>query len=201
MGWTFTTGASRKEVMDDIRGWYGPKSPTATLTIVDEATTDYGRNWWVLYEYTPRVAERDPSLVGKRFICLYMLKGDADGWGYKDVSEEMGPYQKNCPLRILEQAEPPCCDYGYAPKWRQEVREYWEQEAKRLAESKRDWQPGDVCLINGERYKVIGPFSGYVRGRRGITRGYKVAPEKDPYAAYVARPIQMKPVHTGPASV
>ena len=58
---------------------------------------------------------------GTKTIGLYMLQsgGNESGWGYQGMSEDSGPYQLNCPLSLLEKADPPTSDY--AKEWRDKV--------------------------------------------------------------------------------
>ena len=57
-----------------------------------------------------------------------MAGGGKDGWGYKDLSEDYGPGQVNCPLSYLDQASEAV---GYAIEWRQNVRRFHAQRAER----------------------------------------------------------------------
>ena len=57
-------------------------------------------------------------------ICLIRWNpGARDGYvfGYKDMSETMGPYSYDCPASILDLLDPPANDY--AAKWRDSCRQ------------------------------------------------------------------------------
>lgn len=56
-----------------------------------------------------------------RVIAVWLVNGDADGWGYKPMDESMGPYYYQPPRAVFEAAEP---GGEYAnPAWRAKVRE------------------------------------------------------------------------------
>jgi hypothetical protein len=66
-----------------------------------------------------------------------------EGWGFKDMSEDEGPYEFNCPLHYLEKASPP---EGFAIKWREKVRMYHAERADRTLPAKGlVVQHGDSC--------------------------------------------------------
>jgi hypothetical protein len=49
-------------------------------------------------------------------------------FGYKDMSEDMGPYEAKCPLRVLGRLTP--TDSEWANDWRARCREHAEKAAK-----------------------------------------------------------------------
>lgn len=75
-------------------------------------------------------------------ICLVKWNpGARDGheFGYKDMSETMGPYKYDCPASILDLLGPPGNDY--AAQWREGCRQ-------RLAlTSRRRPRPGDTLVL------------------------------------------------------
>lgn len=116
-----------------------------------------GNNMWAVQEY-----QREGMLFPVRFICLYMLQGspkiknDPYNWGYKDVSEDMGPYQLSCPLSYIELVEAHEKEHGYettdyALAWRQSVRE-------RVAKSRRKFESGTKVKLYGRDYTVEGKY-------------------------------------------
>lgn len=84
---------------------------------------------WAVFEH------RDWTGNQERWICAFAMdcKGNVRdlGWGYKPVEESMGPYQLSCPLGYLDLAQPMPVFSGYAPEWRDRVREH---HAKRKLE-------------------------------------------------------------------
>lgn len=59
--------------------------------------------------------------TGKKFITLDLIAKDRKGgWGYKGMDETWGPCYYDCPLSLLDQADP--IDSDYANAWREKVR-------------------------------------------------------------------------------
>ncbi len=85
-----------------------------------------GNNHWYLME---QIA------TGHHIIGLDLMKGPSkkhgEGAGYKDISEEMGPCEVDCPLSILDNARAP--ENAYAYEWRQRVRRYHAAKAAKSA--------------------------------------------------------------------
>ncbi len=100
-----------------------------------------GANLWTVKEYT--MAD---GTIG-RIIVLYLLKGHRDGWGYKPVSEDMGPYETNCPLALLTIAVPP--PDGYAVEWRERVHAAHEANSAKRAAIARFTVGQKVQLVPG----------------------------------------------------
>lgn len=113
MGWLFKQGSSKKDIIRNCtQGWVAADGKRKTECI---ALSCRGNNLWTVFKSTFD-DERDPET----YIILFMLRSDRGyGWGYKDVSESMGPYQVNCPLKYLEMAKS-----DVRPEWREQVRKY-----------------------------------------------------------------------------
>jgi len=66
-----------------------------------------------------------------RFIYLALIGNDGGyGWGYKEMTEHMGPNYYNCPLSFLNECPPPPPEDdkdGMAADWREGVREQAER--------------------------------------------------------------------------
>ena len=65
-----------------------------------EAHTVKGRHLWALIATT-----RD----GKphKYVILFKLENDPGyGWGYKPISDDMGPYDCDCPVEYVKACEP-----------------------------------------------------------------------------------------------
>lgn len=116
MGWTFCWEMrSRQAMLTYLR---------RSTRLVDHGevlrSTAVGNNHWYLYRNKE---------TGRVSIGLDLMAGGAkDGWGYKDLSEDYGPGQVNCPLSYLDQASEAV---GYAVEWRQKVREFHAKRAER----------------------------------------------------------------------
>ena len=57
---------------------------------------------------------------GTRYVILFKLVSDSYGWGYKPISEDMGPSYYDCPLEYVKEVEafPPI---AYAEEWRAKI--------------------------------------------------------------------------------
>ena len=102
---TFSGYYSRQDVVDDLVQQYS----TGGFTIIDRKATQFGRHLWMLIQ--PK--------EGPSFICLFLLSSYKGDWGYKPVDESMGPAQWDCPVSLIQQADPPTTEY--ATNWRNEV--------------------------------------------------------------------------------
>lgn len=118
MGWLFTHGTSKSDIIrklvsaeeNDKRRW-----ETVAHCI-------RGNVLWVVSQITYKRDNRQ-----ERFIVCYLLRSsEGYGWGYKDMTESMFPYQFSCPLKYLEMA--PVAN----EKWRAEVRAYHECHHRRV---------------------------------------------------------------------
>jgi len=112
MGWVSsqskTIASWKKEILQ------GYENSTASCRVVEHKSTCYGRHWWVLVETT----KGDPL----RFVVLYLFEKFGEGWGYKDVSEDMGPYYHDCPLSLVAKATEPQNEWSAA--WRERVKNH-----------------------------------------------------------------------------
>ncbi len=132
MGWLFTNGASKAQVVREILD----SNQGSRLTILDKALV--GNNLWIAYE-TPE---------GKKFIALYLLSGrGGEGYGYKDMDETMGPYYYDCPLRLLKVAPYNNTFLNVSSfEWREKVVAFHAEKARRRAILKA-LKPGTVVKI------------------------------------------------------
>jgi hypothetical protein len=98
-----------------------------------------GNDLWAVMEHAPGTWSGDDQ----RFIVLFMLRGGRNQeWGYKDVSEDMGPCQTSCPLKYLEMVPNP--PNKYARDWRERVRAYHARMTRKV-------QKGEVWSLKGCR--------------------------------------------------
>ena len=124
MGWIFTGGASRADVIEDVtrtHTWRGNLGETHEDRTIAKCIR--GQNLWAVLER--RVDLGEGFVVRDRLIYLYLLRKDDGGWGYKDIAASMGPWEVNCPLSYLELSGDPSNDYEKT--WRERVRDYHEQ--------------------------------------------------------------------------
>jgi len=142
MGWLFGYSGGRKELLARLAD---PSRFSTGYKIL--RSMPVGNNHWYLME--------SPS--GKKTIGLDLMQsgGREHGWGYKSISEEMGPTEVNCPLWLIDNATAP---ERYAYEWRQRVRAHHASKKARK-----------VALVPGCRVRYGGTV--YVLeaslGRRG----------------------------------
>lgn len=140
MGWSFDTR--------DI----GRKAHIERLTSASHFSPDYeplehrvvGNNVWQLVLHKP---------TGRKLICLDLIAKERNGgWGYKGLSEDMGPCEVNCPLSLLDKASP--VTEGYAVGWREKVRAY---HAKRANKAKP--VAGAELTYGDHQYRLVHPYA------------------------------------------
>lgn len=120
MGWTFTYGASDKKkfigtIIRDLEN-----SPTSNVL----AHRVVGNNLWVA------LADKK---FHNRFIYLFRLAKHDGDWGYKDIDENMGPVEVNCPMSLIKMTA--IYDEGrneWARKWRERVTAYHAAKTKKV---------------------------------------------------------------------
>lgn len=152
MGWTFLCGASRRDVIDDL---------------TEERSTD-GRVFRTLrkcFRGNTMYALHESGKPGEteKWICVYLLaKNGKYGWGYKDISEEMGPVQMECPVSYLDEADPPPNEY--AAKWREDVRKLAAQRAKIRPKVGQRWRLKVGCSPREVEIVSLRPLRGTFQG-------------------------------------
>lgn len=80
-------------------------------------------------------------------IVLFLLSKDQGSWGYKDMSEGMGPYYYDCPLSFLEMVPEPT-DSPHSKGWREAVRKYHTKEKEHRSVIK-SLKIGSMVRLNG----------------------------------------------------
>jgi len=130
MGWSIYSAASspqnKEQEYDEIRRlctWDGDK---ATNTLVDAKKV--GSTWYAAMRITPKdethtdsqyIADDDGSFV---IAVVFLTSRERGEWGYKDMSESMGPCYYDCPASILALLSP-LTGEGYAKEWRAKCEE------------------------------------------------------------------------------
>lgn len=111
------------------------------------------------------------------FICLCLTAkhknigySGGDGYGYKDMSEEMHPYYYDCPLDFLKKAPVAC------QEWRDKVVAFHENE-KRCKDMKKNLQVGTVILL--KYCKIPEVKLTQLKPMRGVYGGitYRISPK------------------------
>lgn len=120
MGWLFTQGMTRRGIVAHITRTQESDSGRWTSL----AHTVRGNVVWSVIEHLDK-----SNNSATKYIGCFLIGSEKDyGWGYKDMTESMGPYYYSCPLRYLDMA--PVTNEG----WREKVRAY---HATRTAARKR----------------------------------------------------------------
>lgn len=166
MGWDFTYGQTKKGLVEYLTknsAWeYEGKKYSSTCF----AHSVVGNHLWGVFD---RIVDDAPA---KRYLCLFLMANDRsmssrfgskNNWGYKDITEAMGPAYYDCPLYLLDMT--PMRDSPYSQGWRDQVRAH---HAK-----KRGWsslKAGDTVKLAEwlrERYKqeIVTIEDGISRGR------------------------------------
>jgi len=124
MGWYYTPGASRKDIIAELiqshdrpRGGY--------FKTLRQCTS--GNVLWTVHESLACNPGTGCLETVKWIGCYLMSRGTGDGWGYKPMDESMGPYYYSCPLAYL--AEVPVVDAA----WRECVKSYWQRRREKAA--------------------------------------------------------------------
>ena len=138
MGTTFIPGYSKADIKKEVLG--------NVSEVIAHRTV--GNHFWV--------AANHPKYGS--YIILFLLSKSQGDWGYKPISEDMGPFYYTCPLSLLDKTDGLESVGGWAGKmsreWREKVREY--HRAK-----KQVFEPGQkVVHLNGTEFTVVGPYKG-----------------------------------------
>lgn len=118
MGWLFIRGTSKADLIKEL----------VTSEINDRGRWETiahcvrGNVLWAVVD-----VEHKQDNKQERFIACYLLqKSEDSGWGYKDMSESMYPYQFSCPLKYLDITPVANKD------WRTEVRAYHQRRNRKV---------------------------------------------------------------------
>jgi hypothetical protein len=112
MGWDFIKGYTKRDMIDYL---------TRQSWVFDYRVV--GRNLWIVGGDVHIDASGHAG--GNRKIVLCLLDNQPGfGWGYKDMTESMGPCEVDCPEVLLNQAPVTC------QSWRDKVRAYHTSQRK-----------------------------------------------------------------------
>lgn len=155
MGWLFTH-------RDKVRGekladWFVAKGALRwsgcepwEYKVLDSATVRFNTFYAAIERKNTETGER--SVFAVIFLLRHVPK-DEYNFGYKDMSEDMGPCETECPERILKLLTP--TDSEWANQWRAAC---WARINARKARPKI--VPGTVLRYGGKDYtveKALGP--------------------------------------------
>ena len=134
MGWTFGYETDRKRFIESITS----KSHFSDGYTPLEHRVVGNHVWQLVLK----------NSTGDKFITLDLIaKQRGGGWGYKGLSESMGPCYYDCPLSLLEKATAPLDKY--AADWRDKVRKYHAEKAQR-----KQVKPGAVFTFGDHQYRL-----------------------------------------------
>lgn len=88
MGWLFTQGQTRKELIAHLT------QDEDNSKCLKHCTR--GNVLWTVREYV----DQEKKVI--KYIGCDLMKSDGYGWGYKDMSESVHPYYYTCPLSYLK---------------------------------------------------------------------------------------------------
>ena len=133
MGWLFTRGLTRKDLIADrSKDWERDTGEMQVKTSASPIVTGAVRfpvSLWAVWERT-FTKDGQTAQPTERWITCDLLRHQKDyGWGYKDMDESMHPYYYSCPLGYLEMV--PIDQYGGNAEWRECVRRYHAQQAEK----------------------------------------------------------------------
>ena len=133
MGWLFTFGSNRKELIADrTEGWQRTNDDGTVVTSKCLAHCYRGGSFsGVLWSVWARTFVRNEGHVepAQRWIMCDLLRHHRDGWGYKDIEESMGPCYYSCPQKYLDMV--PLDQFGGNADWRALVTAYHEQQREK----------------------------------------------------------------------
>lgn len=127
MGWLFTVGSTRKQLIAErTENWTrdGAEGVTVKTTCLAHCYRGnvYSGVLWAVWERT-FIKDGQQTQPNERWITCDLLRYQKDyGWGYKDLDESMHPYFYSCPLGYLELV--PLDQFGGNAEWREGVRSY-----------------------------------------------------------------------------
>jgi hypothetical protein len=110
MGWYYTYGASRADIIKELL--VDGKTDTGTSKVLAHCTR--GNVLWSVREF---IGNDGTTL---RWIGCDLLTRSKDGWGYKPMDESMGPCYYTVPLSYFDLAPNP--EGKWAIEWRDKVR-------------------------------------------------------------------------------
>lgn len=118
MGWLYTLGATRADVISErIKGYTWARGSMQTIKHCTR-----GNVLWMVQE----VYRRDTGHFERFLECDLLQNSRGYGWGYKDMDESMGPYYYSCPLSYLDGTR------VLNPGWRKAVREYHARRNRKI---------------------------------------------------------------------
>jgi hypothetical protein len=149
MGWYYTHGASRRDIIDEItRENSNDEGSFRTLRKCFRGNTMYALH------------ESGKHGEPRKWIGVYLLQRgskECPGWGYKPMDESMEPYFYECPVSYLDAADEPISET--ARRWRAKVRERAAQRTSKKPKVGELWSLVG-CLIESVVITSVRPLRG-----------------------------------------
>lgn len=141
MGWTYT---HRPRGMSHLE-FFGREFNGSRTRVLDAGSYSYTEVYLALGTWENGYVEGTvpDDVVGVVCLTKWVPNDPQFNFGFKEMTEDMGPYCYNCPERILEQLTP--TENEYALRWREQC---WKTIRRRKARPKL--KVGDVVLFSRE---------------------------------------------------
>lgn len=137
MGWTFTSDYRGGGVRAYLDRNFASENHAGKWEIVDSALVKMQR-YYAAVRWTEKTKNRTVVFAMITLVKYVPRAKDGCTLGWKEMSETMGVYHYDCPLRILNKLCPP--ENDQAAQWREAVKIY---HARRRARPK----PGDIVAL------------------------------------------------------
>lgn len=164
MGWTYTNKSSLNSagnyIKDNLLTW---NNPEYQYKVLDGGVVKFRTYYGAVEKINLKTGQRDVFAV---VILLNYCRKDYYNFGYKDMDESMGPYEDNCPKRILELLTP--TDNKNANDWRERC---WKKINSKKSMPKII--PNMVLQYGGKEYTVtknLGLRGYIISGDNGVYR-------------------------------
>lgn len=159
MGWIFyRKPANVKAELDRKLTW---TSESGARRVLDSAIVNLGT-------YYAAVEHAKPDGTCDVWAAVFLIKFAGGDFGYKDMTEHMGPVECDCPERILKRLTPLDASELHAPEWRARC---WARIAQRKANKLRD---GARVRFLGSYTVASGPCDTFTA--RKVRGGWRFAP-------------------------
>lgn len=152
MGWTFHYNPPRDPKAEVARMLTFETDAYSTEVVKHSVV---GSTHYVAVKSTPKPGqtlpysdhEADPDTGSQTWAAIFLTHKDRDGcWGYKDMTECMGPVESKAPLSLLNVLSPTTSEYAQA--WRERCRTYARRPKPKIGDTVRlhePWEPyGDL---------------------------------------------------------
>lgn len=137
MGWTYPSGVSRKELIQQrTKSWERELNGVTVKSTCLAHCFRGGRFSGVLWAVWERTFERDGKQVERtqRWITCDLIRCHSGDWGYKDMQEAEHPYYYSCPQKYLDLV--PTEEFGGNAEWRSQVRLYHQKQLEKRRQKK-----------------------------------------------------------------